>query len=236
MKRSIFLFTSVLCLLLLFVFPAAAEDSPLTPSGNLKLVDDIQTEEKQIITVQSRGGSYYYIIIDRSGEEYNVHFLNAVDERDLFAIVKDEELLPECTCIEKCEDGHVDSECKVCSVNSESCKADSAAKVLGGNNRTTGIVPMLITFVLLGVIGFAGFYYYKEKRKPDIPKPVVPDDDDEDEEDTEAVPEPVGEETADTGKPEQQEEKTESENEEDSMPADEENEETEEGEEWHYPL
>ena len=34
----------------------------------------------------------------------------------------------------------------------------------------------------------------------------------EDEEDTEAVPEPVGEETADTGKTEQQEENTESEN------------------------
>ena len=230
MKRSIFLFTSVLCLLLLFVFPAAAEDSPLTPSGNLKLVDDIQTEEKQIITVQSRGGSYYYIIIDRSGEDYNVHFLNAVDERDLFAIVKDDELLPECTCIEKCEDGHVDSECKVCSVNYESCKAETVSEKQGTQRGFTGMIPMLITFALIGVIGFAGYSYYKEKRKPDIPKPVVPDDDDEDEEDTEAVPEPVGEENADTGKTEQQEEKTESENEneEDSMPADEENEETEE--------
>ena len=72
-------------------------------------------------------------------------------------------------------------------------------------------------------------------RNPALPHQL---DDNEDEEDTEAVLEPVGEENADTGNPEQQEEKTESENEneEDSTPADEENEETEEGEEWHYPL
>ena len=235
MKRGIVLFASVLCLLLCFAFPAVAEDSPLTPSGNLKLVDDIQTTEKQIITVQSRGGSYYYIIIDRSGEEYNVHFLNAVDERDLFAIVKDDELLPECTCTEKCEDGHVDYECKVCSVNYESCKAGTAAAKQETKRGYTGIVPMLITFALMGVIGFAGFSYYKDKRKTDIPKPVNPDDDDEDDEDTDAVTEPVKEETADTEEP-QEEEKTESDDEsDDDDSTDEENDEMED-EEWRYQL
>ena len=184
MKRGIVLIVSVLCLLLCFAFPAAAEDSPLTPSGNLKLVDDFQTNGKQIITVQSRGGSYYYIIIDRSGEEYNVHFLNAVDERDLFAVVKDDELLPECTCTEKCEDGHVDTECKVCSVNYESCKAGTEPEKQESKRGFTGIVPMLITFALMGVIGFAGFSYYKDKRKTDIPKPVTPDDDDDEETET----------------------------------------------------
>ena len=182
MKRGIVLIASVLCLLLCFALPAAAEDSPLTPSGNLKLVDDFQTAGKQIITVQSRGGSYYYIIIDRSGEEYNVHFLNAVDERDLFAVVKDDELLPECTCTEKCEDGHVDTECKVCSVNYESCKAGTEPAKQENKRGFTGIVPMLVTFALMGVIGFAGFSYYKDKRKTDIPAPIKPDDDDEDEE------------------------------------------------------
>ena len=64
----------------------------LTPDGNLTLVDDIdgeQTEDKQFITVVTKNGNYFYIIIDRAGDSDNVYFLNMVDEADLMAILEE---------------------------------------------------------------------------------------------------------------------------------------------------
>ena len=66
----------------------------LTPNGNLTLVDDLDkdaSKEMQFMTVTTRDGSYYYIVIDRSGSNENVYFLNAVDTVDLMNLMSDEE-------------------------------------------------------------------------------------------------------------------------------------------------
>ena len=87
-------------LLNLFSILAALEpptrDNQLTPPGNLTLVDDlsgIQTLDKQFITVTTRNGNYFYIIIDRAGERDNVHFLNLVDEYALLQILQGEDFV-----------------------------------------------------------------------------------------------------------------------------------------------
>ena len=68
------------------------EPQPLTPDGNLSLIDDIEgeaAEDKQFIIVQSKNGNYFYIIVDRAAEgENTVHFLNQVDEADLMALME----------------------------------------------------------------------------------------------------------------------------------------------------
>ena len=70
---------------------AAEETTPsLTPNGNMTLVDDYVIGDTQYITVQTKTGNYFYIIIDRGGETENVHFLNKVDEADLLPLLDEE--------------------------------------------------------------------------------------------------------------------------------------------------
>ncbi len=69
------------------------EPEALTPEGNLTIVDDLdgeQTEDKQFITVKTKAGNTFYLIIDRAGKENNVYFLNLVDEADLRALMEED--------------------------------------------------------------------------------------------------------------------------------------------------
>ena len=73
---------------------------PLTTEGNLTVVDDYQTTfsdgtAQQFITLVSKSGAYFYLIIDRAADgDQTAHFLNMVDEADLMALM-DEEDIPE---------------------------------------------------------------------------------------------------------------------------------------------
>lgn len=104
--------------------PVTGGAEPLTPEGNLTLVDDIQGEaagDKQFITVQTKAGNTFYIIIDRAADgENTVYFLNAVDEADLTALMEDGEPAV-CDCTTKCAAGAVDTACPVCAVNMTEC-------------------------------------------------------------------------------------------------------------------
>ncbi len=137
------------------------ETPPLTPKGNATLVDDYGGN-KQLITVTTKGGNYFYILIDRAAEgENTVHFLNQVDEADLMALTENGEAAkkPEiCNCTEKCEAGKVNTSCPVCVTEPTPTPTEQPEepKEKDGN---PGAVLALVLFVLLG--GGAAFYYFK---------------------------------------------------------------------------
>ncbi len=189
----------------------AATAKPLTPDGNMTLVDDIDGDaagDKQFIVVQSKGGNYFYIIIDKADEGNNtVHFLNQVDEADLLSLIDEEVKTPEvCNCADKCAAGAVNTSCPICKNDMSKCvgkekpvepptepddPTDEPDKEKSGGN------PALIV-LLLAILGGGGgaLYYFKfKKAKPDTKGPVDLDDydyrdeDDEDDFEDEEVPE-----------------------------------------------
>ena len=151
------------------VYEEPQKEEPLTPDGNATLVDDFGGN-KQLITVTTKNGNYFYILIDRDDEgEDTVHFLNQVDEADLMALTETGEATkkPEvCNCTEKCEAGKVNTSCPVCATTLTGCTGKEPTptpteqpeepKEKGGN---PGAVLALVLFVLLG--GGAVFYYFK---------------------------------------------------------------------------
>lgn len=203
----------------------------LTPHGNMTLVDDILQDEsyyvqdekvvkdKQFITVESKNGNYFYIIIDRSGDTENVYFLNLVDEADLLALMENGEKdtsAPTCTCKDHCEPGEVNTDCPVCKTNMSECMGKQAVKTDAEKDKQTDVdkdtdtqsepaekksSSGLLALVLILILAGGALYWFKfRKKKPDTKGSSDLDDYDfgeEDEDDAEYEVEPDEAESSD---------------------------------------
>ena len=156
----------------------SSSSAPLTPDGNLTLMDDIGSAfgaGKQFITVTTKGGNTFYLIIDRDdkGNE-NVHFLNLVDEADLLALTKDgESIVPACACTDKCAVGKINTGCKVCRTNMSECAGKEVTEPTPQPAEPAETAPEksangagLVVVVLLLLLGGGGALYWLKLRKP----------------------------------------------------------------------
>ena len=189
MNKLICAALSALLCCVMFALPAfaVAETQPLTPDGNLEIVDDIVHEDKQFITVKSRSGAEFYIVIDRSRESDNVYFLNQVDDVDLFALLEDDSSAS-CSCKEKCTVGAVNSDCLVCRMDMKSCKGKvsevkSEPISDSGSVKTEKKSDIFPVILVVGVIGGGAVIGFLKLRKNKPKAASVPGFDDTDDED-----------------------------------------------------
>lgn len=149
---------------------------------------------KQFITLQTGGGSTFYIVIDydkpvnEEEEQYQTYFFSVVDEADLLAAMESAGVeLPACVCKEKCVVGAINTDCPVCSVNMGECagvtpesepepttepEPEEAAKKNGAG-------PLILVLVIFAVGGGAGWYF--KIYRPQHQQAAAPEDDYEEE-------------------------------------------------------
>lgn len=155
--------------------PETEAEGPLTPDGNMNLVDDYGNQEssgKQFITLTTKNGNYFYLIIDRddSGNE-TVHFLNQVDESDLLALM-DEDEVREYTAQKDSQEQETAEE----SSSAASTEPAPAPEETETEEKKQTKVPVgtLVLFVLLG-FALIGVYVYKkvgkQNKRKDQPDP-----------------------------------------------------------------
>lgn len=185
--------SAMLMLLLNMMFQNMTESEPqasFTPTGNLTLIDDIlQTEvyatedtelqEKQFITLQSKSGNYFYLVIDRTGDTENVYFMNLVDEADLMALIEENEngaAAPVCSCKDKCAVGAINTGCEICRTNMSECVGVEPKPDVEPTEPTEPVEepeaepagnPMMVILILALLGGGGAFAYIKFfKNKP----------------------------------------------------------------------
>ena len=167
---------------LLGLFTGSGGGAALTPDGNLSLIDDIGSAAqtgKQFITVETKTGNVFYLIIDRDNEgEETVHFLNQVDEADLLALMEDGQTdtatTAACICTTKCTAGNVNTNCPVCKTNMTECcgpepQADEPEETDAPEDEAKGSgsgAGGLIVFLIVALAGGGAALYYFKFRKP----------------------------------------------------------------------
>lgn len=140
--------------------PEESADNGLTPEGNLTLVDDYGSatgEGKQFITLVTKSGNYFYLIIDRDADGNNtVHFLNQVDEADLLSLMDEDAANEYLSQAEETKEAEPEPEEPEPTVTPTAEEPEAAPK--------TNVLPSLI---LLGAVavGGIGFAVTRLKRK-----------------------------------------------------------------------
>ncbi len=134
--------------------------------GNGQLVDDMADDEsKQFLTVQTKNGNTFFMVLDRSNNTENVYMLSMIDENDLAEFIGETKEDPK-----QEQPSVIIPETEKPSVPEEPEMETEPKEKEGGTN--TGA---LLAVIVLLAGGIGGYYYFK----------VVKPRQDEDEEDNE---------------------------------------------------
>lgn len=146
------------------------ETGPLTPEGNLTLVDDYHTRYsdgsgQQFITLVSKSGATFYLVIDRNSKgAQTVHFMNLVDEADLLALMEEEQA----SAYNAEKEAAAQAERDRLKAEEEARKAAEEAAKAADKPKENPLPTFAAAFLgILAVIGLAcggGFYLYTQQK------------------------------------------------------------------------
>ena len=139
----------------------------LTPEGNFTLVDDVghtSTKGKQFVTLVSKNGNYFYLIIDRDDKgNSTVHFLNQVDEMDLMALMNEEDA-------EKLKAEIAEKE-EASKPKEETTVKEEPPVVEEKEEKPVNLLPFVVVVIVLAGGGIFAFIKFKDKKKKEETKP-----------------------------------------------------------------
>lgn len=143
----------------------ATEGTPFSTPGNGQLVDDKENDStKQFLTVQTKNGNTFYMVIDRSGTSENVYMMSLVDENDLA------EFLDETKETEKKEESAVVlPETTTTPEPETTAQPETEAKQESGINKMIGWIALgAVATLALGGLGMFAFGKLRKKKEDSI--------------------------------------------------------------------
>ena len=155
------------------VYVPLGPGQPYKNEGNMQTLDMLYSAStnKQFITVQTRAGETYYMVIDydkpidEENDIYETYFLNLVDDRDLMSVVSEDEIQPTPTP-------------QIVYVTPEPTLITQQTSPIVVEDD--GLEKMLPTILLIGgVAAIGGSFFWMMKKKKEESARNVPDFDDE---------------------------------------------------------
>ena len=129
-----------------------SNNSAFSTPGNAQLVDDKENDDtKQFLTIQTKKGNTFYMVIDRSSNTENVYMMSLVDENDLA------EFLDETEKDKETEESTV----VIPETTPETTPAEEETEVKKEENSGLN-VKGLAAIVVAAILGFAGIAVYKK--------------------------------------------------------------------------
>ena len=131
----------------------ATEETPFSTPGNGQLVDDKGTDSsKQFLTVQTKNGNTFYMVIDRAGSSENVYMMSLVDENDLAEFLDETEKSKETE----------ESTVVIPETTPETTPVAEEETEVKKEEKTGMNVKGLGAIVLAAILGVAGIAVYKK--------------------------------------------------------------------------
>ena len=130
-----------------------SNNSAFSTPGNAQLVDDKENDDtKQFLTIQTKKGNTFYMVIDRSSNTENVYMMSLVDENDLA------EFLDETEKDKETEESTV----VIPETTPETTPAAEEETKVKKEEKSGMNVKGLAAIVVAAILGFAGIAVYKK--------------------------------------------------------------------------